>query len=110
MSGNSTAGKSCLIKKYVKGYHGKKYIATVYAKWKGTSNSVLLEDDENEGSFIRKDVRLTFTDTDGDVYDMNKKKMRCNELYKNADIQMICVSAAEEIRSEDINAWRNEFL
>ena len=51
---------------------------------------------------------MTIIDTDGDINDERTIEFR-RKLYIDSDIMMIAVGTDEEIRSEDLDAWRLAF-
>ena len=68
----------------------------------------MIQECQHGAKYVKKEIKMTIVDTDGEINDVSRIEFR-NQLYTNADIMMIAVGTDEEIRSEDLDAWRLAF-
>ena len=90
--GDTSVGKSCLIRNYLENSFSEDYEPTVLDIFRGTKN------------VKKKQIEIEIHDTSGDQHlGVNRATQ-----YKNADVFMICVAVNSPESFENINRWKCE--
>ena len=92
--GDTSVGKSCLIRNYLENSFSDDYEPTVLDIYKGVKN------------VKKKQIEIEIHDTSGDAHlGVNRQTQ-----YKGADVFMICVGANMIDSLANINSWKTEIM
>ena len=90
--GDTSVGKSCLIRNYLENSFSEDYEPTVLDIYKGIKN------------VSQKQIEIEIHDTSGDDQFMDNRAVA----YRNADIFMICVAVNNRDAFKNVSKWKNE--
>ena len=90
--GDTSVGKSCLIRNYLDNSFSDEYEPTVLDVYKGTK------------AVRRRQIDIEIHDTSGDEHLGVNRQIQ----YKGADIFMVCVAANNADSLESVTKWANE--
>ena len=92
LCGDTSVGKSCLIRNYLENSFSDDYEPTVLDIYKGVKN------------VKKKQIEIEIHDTSGDAQlGVNRATQ-----YKGADVFMVCVGANNMTSLDNIGSWKNE--
>ena len=90
--GDTSVGKSCLIRNYLENSFSEDYEPTVLDIYKGIKN------------VSHKQIEIEIHDTSGDDQFSDNRAVT----YRNADIFMICVAVNSRDSFNNVNKWKME--
>ena len=90
--GDTSVGKSCLIRNYLENSFSEDYEPTVLDVYKGTK------------AVRKRQINIEIHDTSGDEHLGVNRQIQ----YKGADIFIVCVAANAPDSLRNVNKWTNE--